>query len=114
MLNQTIYIPPCIDLILTNSLRIFQNTCVFETGLSDFHKMTVTVMKLHFPKQKPKIICYRDCKRFRNQIFRSELDNGLLKHDICNKVSTFFKQRFLDKHEQVKKKVYQSKPKQFL
>ena len=36
----------CIDLLLrTHSLLHF---CVFETGLSDFHKMTATVMKAFF------------------------------------------------------------------
>ena len=33
--------PSRIDLILTNWHRSFQNINVFETGLSDFHKMTV-------------------------------------------------------------------------
>ena len=33
--------PTCIDLILTNSPRQFQATLALETGLSDFHKMTV-------------------------------------------------------------------------
>ena len=28
----------CIDLILTNNPRSFQNSCAFETGHSDFHK----------------------------------------------------------------------------
>ena len=37
--------PFCIDLILTNCPRSFQNSCVIETGLSDFHKKVVTVMK---------------------------------------------------------------------
>ena len=37
--------PSCIDLILTNSPYSFQNSCVIEAGLSDFHKITVTVMK---------------------------------------------------------------------
>ena len=41
-----------IDLTLTNCHKSFQNTNVFETGLSDFHKMTVSVLKSHFPKQK--------------------------------------------------------------
>ena len=27
---------------------------VFETGLSDFHKLTFTVLKAYFQKQKPK------------------------------------------------------------
>ena len=35
--------PTCIDLILTNRPRSFQDSTVVETGLSDFHKMCVTV-----------------------------------------------------------------------
>ena len=50
----------CIDLILTNYQRNFQDTCAFETGLSDFQNMTITVMKLLLLKQKPKIKCYGD------------------------------------------------------
>ena len=36
--------PICIDLILTNKPKSYFNTLVLETGLSDFHKMTVTVI----------------------------------------------------------------------
>ena len=32
--------PSCINLILTNSPRSFRDSSVFETGLSDFHKLT--------------------------------------------------------------------------
>ena len=32
----------CIDLILTNCPRSFQNSCVIETGLSDFHNLVVS------------------------------------------------------------------------
>ena len=35
--------PACLDLILTDSPRSVQNSGVFETGLSDFHKLTITV-----------------------------------------------------------------------
>ena len=35
----------CIDLILNNCPRSSQNSCVIETGLSDFLKMVTTVMK---------------------------------------------------------------------
>ena len=37
--------PNCIDLVLTNCPRSFQNSCVLETGLSDTLKMMVTVME---------------------------------------------------------------------
>ena len=43
--------PSCIDLILTNRLYSFQNSCVIETGLSDFRKVTVTVMKTSYQSQ---------------------------------------------------------------
>ena len=36
--------PTCIDLIVTNRPKCFQDTMVIETGLSDFHKMSATVM----------------------------------------------------------------------
>ena len=45
--------PSCIDLFLTNRKQGFQQTHVIETGISDFHKMVVTVMKTHYKKQKP-------------------------------------------------------------
>ena len=50
--------PSCIDLILTNCTRRFQNSCVIETGLSDVHKLVVTVMRTTYKKSQPKIITY--------------------------------------------------------
>ena len=38
--------------MLTNSPNGFQNLRAIETGLSDFHKMTATVMKMKFEKLK--------------------------------------------------------------
>ena len=60
----------CIDLMLTNFPKGFQNSMAIETGLSDFHKMTVTVMKSHYKKQKPKIICYRKYTNCSTDLFR--------------------------------------------
>ena len=37
--------PSRIDLFLTNRSRYFQNTFTIETGISDFHKLVVTVLK---------------------------------------------------------------------
>ena len=59
--------PTCIDLMLTNSYRSFHNSCVIETGLSDFHKMTVTVIKSYFHKKESKIMKYRDYSNFFNE-----------------------------------------------
>ena len=47
------------------------------TGLSDFHKMVVTVMKTTFPKAKAKVIYYRDYKNFDLYKFRSDLREQL-------------------------------------
>ena len=42
--------PKCIDLMLTNRQRSFQNSCAIDTGLSDFHKVTVTLLRSSFLK----------------------------------------------------------------
>ena len=52
---------------------------VIETGLSDFHKMTITVMKIFYTKQKPKIIKYRKFKNFSNDAFVNDLLQSLAK-----------------------------------
>ena len=52
-------------------------------GLSDFHKMTITIMKTVFKKKKQKIIHYKDYKKFSN-MFRSELMELLYIHDVNN------------------------------
>ena len=62
-----------IDLILTNHARCFQHSGIHETGLSDFHKLTFTVLKMFYAKQKPRIIKYRDYKNFNNITFRMDL-----------------------------------------
>ena len=74
--------PSCIDVILTNSPYSFQNSCVIETGLSDFHKMTVSVMKTTFQKLKPKIVQYRDYTKFSNDEFRKKLVENLSLQNI--------------------------------
>ena len=69
----------CIDLMLTNSNRSFQNSCTIETGLSDFHKMIVTVLKIYFQKREAKVINYRDYRNFSNEEFRQQVLKDILK-----------------------------------
>ena len=56
--------------MLTNSPNSFQNSCAIDTGLSDFHKITATILKTKFEKLK-----YRDykTKNFSNDKFREYL-----------------------------------------
>ena len=97
--------PSCIDLFLTNRSRYFQNTSTIETGISDFHKLVVTVLKMFYKKQKPKIIQYRNCKTFNKQLFRIELDKELAKFDLNNAEFAKFHNEFLsvvNKHAPIK------------
>ena len=40
--------PSYFDLILTNMPKSFQTTYIIVTGLPDFHRLTVSVLKMHF------------------------------------------------------------------
>ena len=42
--------PSCIDLFIANSPLTFQNTIAVTNGLSDFHNIVITVMKMSFKK----------------------------------------------------------------
>ena len=65
--------PSSSGLCLTNNSSSFRNSCAIETGLSDFQKMTITVMKTTFQKLKPKLIYYRDYSMFSKDKFKEEL-----------------------------------------
>ena len=101
--------PSCIDLILTNKHLSFQNLCVAETGLSDFHRMILTVTKMTFQKLKPRVISYREYNHFNNETYKneflSEISNSCLNFndsgfndffDICRAI--------LDQHASRKQK----------
>ena len=104
--------PSCIDLILTNRYRSFQNTTVIESGLSDFHKMTVTVLKTFFKKAPPKVISYRDYKNYSHVNFRLEFDTIIRDNDIDNMSNDDFVTLFMEifnQHAPLKKKICKSK-----
>ena len=71
--------PSCIDLMITNRPKSSQNSMVIETGLSDFHKMCITVMKMYYSREKPFIIHYRKFKDFNNDAFIKDLKTFLSK-----------------------------------
>ena len=68
--------------MLTNKPRSFQTQCVIETGLSDFHRMTISVLKMRFRKLPPKVINYRDFNKFDNERFMDSLHYTLNEEQI--------------------------------
>ena len=98
--------PSCIDFILSNRPKSFFKTNTVFTGLSDFHKLVLSVFKTTFPKSKPKEITYRNFKNFSEENFNQELRTNLGERCVKNYVS--FENFFLDtlnKYAPLKKKV---------
>ena len=100
--------PSSIDLILTNKPRSFQNTLTLETGLSDFHKMIITVLRSCVPKKRPVCIKYRDYSNFNSSTFSYILNQNL---NVSNPVFydyEYFKSTFmalLNYHAPMKEKM---------
>ena len=66
----------CIDLMVTNSdesNQSFQNSCTIETGLSDFHEVIVTILKIYFQKREAKVINYIGYRNLANEEFRQQV-----------------------------------------
>ena len=67
--------------MIANQPRSFKDSMVVKTGLSNFHKMRVTVMKTYYNKQKPSIVKYRKSKNVTNDAFFKDLKGLLSKFD---------------------------------
>ena len=96
----------CIDLFLTNSLKGFYQTKTFFTGLSDFHKLVLSIFNTTFTKSIAKEIIYRDFKKFNEQCFNNDLCTELSSNSIRS--YDLFKNIFLNtlnKHAPIKKKM---------
>ena len=76
--------PSSIDLLLTNRPESFLGSSVIQTGLSDFHKMTVTVMKTNVEKFKPRVSFLRNWNEFYDEKFRTQLLTKLLLENFSN------------------------------
>ena len=72
--------------------------------------MVITVSKVFYKKQKPKIIQHRSYKIFENQVFRRELNSELLKIDLNNAKISEFTEIFLsilDKYASKNKSLFE-------
>ena len=72
--------------------------------------MVVTVLKVFYKKQKPKIIQYSKYDNFNNDLFREELNNELLNVNLNNAELSEMTETFmslLDKHAPKKQNIYE-------
>ena len=99
--------PSCIDFFLANRPLYLQNIFTVETEISDFQKLVVTVLRMFYKKQKPKIIQHRSYKTFKWQLIRIELCKALAKVELSNAKLLDFHDKSLsvfDRHAPVKYK----------
>ena len=76
------------------------------TGLSDFHKMVLSVLKTTFRKNKAREIIYRDYSNFDSEIFKKKLKESLDEKKICEyKIFEEIFLQLLSLHAPTKKKV---------
>ena len=73
--------PKCYDLMLTNRKHNFQNTTALTTVFSDFHKMTLTILKTEYVKADPIQINYRNYKNFGPTLFKTDLRSSLMENE---------------------------------
>ena len=96
-------------LFLTNRPKNLQNSTVIETGLSDFHKMSLTVMKVFYKKPRLKTVRYRIYHNFDKELFINEVKNSIEQEYCQNQSLEFgsFKKKvdkILQKHAPLKKR----------
>ena len=53
-------VPTTMDLIVTNQKSLFMKSSAYESGLSDFHKWTTSILTKSITKGKPRTILYMD------------------------------------------------------
>ena len=109
--------PKCYDLILTNSKHNFQNTQALVSGFSDFHKMTITILKTTYVKADPIKINYRNYKNYNPMDFRYELNEKLNCDENPDMNYNTFQTIFcevLDKHAPLKKKTIRANNSPFM
>ena len=99
--------PSCIDLLLTNSAKSSKSTGTIEMSLSDFHKLVVTVLNEKHEWMPPKVIQYRNYKKFDYAIFNNNLHKqtkilNFLELDFATIRKIFMK--ILDKFVPLRKK----------
>lgn len=82
---------------------------MIETGLSDFHKMTLAIIETHSAKEAPNIVEYSDFRKWLNDLFRKGIQKNLRPKDIFqnDQIHTIMCNIF-SRQAPLEKKVYSS------
>ena len=96
-----------IDVMLTNRPRRFHNISLIETGLSDCHKMIVSVFRAFFKRLPAKVIECRNYETFVHNEFLLNLDQELIRSNSYNDkqqydIFTSIIRKVLDKYAPLK------------
>ena len=100
-----------IDLFFTNKPLSFQGTSTTETGLSDYHKLISTFMRSFVSRLKPKIIFFRNYKKFDETKFLADLKNTNFSFTSADPnenylfVTNYFS-KIVEKHVPLKRKTF--------
>ena len=70
-------VPTTIDLLVTNQKSLFMKSSAYESGLSDFHKLTTTILRKSITKGNARNSLYRDYKIFDQKKFEDQLRSQL-------------------------------------
>ena len=79
-----------IDLMLTNKPKSFYKSHSFVTGLSDYHKLIVSILRTSFQKLPPRFVIYRNQKNFLRDL-GSRFIQGELRIHIIKCLKYFLK-----------------------
>ena len=106
-----------IDVLLKSRPGSFCNSDTLETGLSDFNKLTLTVLKTYSKKQAPKMISYQNSNNFSNELFCVDLikdlsNNSISEDDLIGFLDAC--RKLLDYHAPPKKKFIRAKQAPFM
>ena len=102
----------CIDLILTNNPKGFQNSGVMESGISDHHALIFSFLKTTFTKMPPNELQYRNYKKFEVHSFLQDVEQLPEKISYTEWEKDIVKT--LNKHTPLKTKVIRRNHKSFI
>ena len=95
---------------ITSKSQSFQKTINVSTGLSDFHDMVLISMKSTIQNAPPKVILYKDMKKFDKVAFKAKLKEEL---DRIKPNKLYFTE-LLHKHAPKKKKTLRANNKPYV